>query len=83
MIVKTRNGQFFSLDEYDPTETAKFLLFVVPKLHAQGDVIEVGQMPRLKITPEVEGLLAISNRIKANKYEKNKAGEAFPDDIPF
>lgn len=82
MIVRTTNGEIFTLNDDDPTDTAKFLLFVVPKLHAKGDSLREGNLPHLKITPEVEVLMDIANRIKHNKH-RNSAALPFDDDIPF
>ena len=83
MIVRTVNGKVFTLDEDDPTDTAKFLLFVVAKIHKEGDLLEQGHLPHLKITPEVETLMNISNRIKHNKYRQSQASFVYDDDIPF
>lgn len=83
MIVRTQRGQIFHLSDDDPTDVAKFLLFVVPKLHADGDLLEEGHLPHLKITPEVEVLMNIANRIKHNKYRKNQSSLMTDDSIPF
>lgn len=83
MILRTLGGKIFSLDDNDPTDAAKFLLFVLPKIHADGDMLEAGTLPHLKTTPEVETLMDIANRIKHNKYRKHQASLQFDDDIPF
>ncbi|MGL4352786.1 MAG: hypothetical protein ACRCTP_02375 [Aeromonas popoffii] len=82
MIVRTQSGKVFSLDD-DPVDVAKFLLFVVPKLHAAGDLLEQGHLPHLKVNKEVEVLMNIANRIKHNKYRKHQSSLQFDDDIPF
>lgn len=86
MIIRTANGRVFSFDKGSPehaVDLAKFLLFTLPKLHKGGDLLEAGQLPELLVTPEVEQLMSIANRIKQNQYNKHQASMQFDDDIPF
>lgn len=93
MQYELANGVRVSL--YNNTDTAKFLLFVYPRLHSNF----VGEVPHMTVNKNIERLILIRNRILDNRIkimERERARKEiieafnshdvpvdFDDDIPF